>query len=86
MKRVETLMSASDLICGQRQEDYGTPQQNFGNIAKLWSVVLDKKIEPWQVALCMAQVKAARLISSPTNTDSWVDMAGYVGLGSELAE
>ena len=33
---------------------------------------------------CLTALKLARLIVSPTHTDSWVDIAGYASLGGEI--
>lgn len=83
--RTEILSTASKLITGQRQSDYGTPAENFARVARLWEVVLGIEVTPAQVALCLGQLKVARLIKSPDHLDSWVDLAGYTGLGGELA-
>lgn len=85
MKRKEILEEASYLIYQDRQKEYGTPQVNFDRIAKLWSVVLGIEVTRDQVALCMNQVKVARLIQSPTKIDGWVDGAAYMAIGGELA-
>ena len=79
------LERAIGLITGDREEDYGEAHKNFSDIAALWSIVLDVNVQPWQVAACMSQLKLARAIKTPTHVDSWVDMAGYVGLAAELA-
>ena len=79
------LERAIGLITGDREEDYGEAHKNFSDIAALWSIVLDVNVQPWQVAACMSQLKLARAIKTSTHTDSWVDMAGYVGLAAELA-
>ena len=81
----EILERAITLIMGDREEDYGEAHKNFSDIAALWSVVLEVDVQPWQVAACMSQLKLARAITTPTHADSWVDMAGYVGLAAELA-
>jgi len=85
MKAQKILAQAADLVGGDRQADYGPPEENFNRIARLWSVVLKQPVSAYQVALCMAQLKIARLVESPTHDDSWVDAAGYIGLGSQLA-
>lgn len=85
MNRDETLTQAGALINGQRMQDYGDPAKNFADIAKLWSPILGRDIHPWQVALCMAQLKIARIFKTPNHEDSWVDGVGYLALGSELA-
>ena len=79
------LERAIGLIMGDREEDYGEAHKNFSDIAALWSVVLGVDVQPWQVAVCMSQLKLARAIKTSTHADSWVDMAGYVGLAAGLA-
>ena len=81
----EILERAITLIVGDREDDYGEAHKNFSDIAALWSVVLGVDVQPWQVAACMSQLKLARAIKTSTHADSWVDMAGYVGLAAELA-
>lgn len=84
-RRSVILRTAGNLINGQRAKDYGDAGENFQRIADLWSPVLGKTITPEQVALCMAQVKIARLITSPAHEDSWIDLSGYAALGGEIA-
>lgn len=83
--RAEVLDRAKELINGDRHEDYGSAEDNHERIAAIWRIILGvPEIEPWQVALCMAGVKMARLAFDPTKEDSWVDMAGYAALGAEM--
>lgn len=83
--RGEILSKAADLIGGERQQDYGSAADNFARIGKLWAEILGVPVSPVQVALCMNQVKVARLVSSPDHLDSWVDGAGYLAIGGEIA-
>lgn len=83
--RTETLEEALMLINGDRQANYGTPQENFDRIAKGWSVLLEADVTPEMVALCMAWLKMARLVNGPHH-DSYVDGCGYIALASELSE
>ena len=85
MKRKEILDEANRLTHGDRDKNYGTPKTNHERIAALWSVVLEHPVTPAQVALCMAQVKVARLIETPTHLDSFVDGAAYLAISGELA-
>ena len=80
------LQKAHELIYSDRQQDYGPAKENFQNIADLWSTVLGIPVTPDQVALCMIQVKVARLIRSPYHEDSWVDIAGYVGCKQKMID
>lgn len=84
------LVQADELINGDRQTDYGDKLQNFSQIAMLWQGILaakllpDAKISPEDVALCMIQVKIARLAKNPDHEDSILDVAGYAGCYSLL--
>ena len=84
-KRTEVLEMAAELINGDRELDYGTPEENFGRIAAGWSVILEKDVSAEQVALCMAWLKIARLVNGP-HGDSYVDAAAYMALAGELSE
>ena len=77
------LNTADELINGDREAHYGTPQENFARIAQGWSVLLEADVTPEQVALCMAWLKMARLVNGP-HEDSYVDAAAYMALAGEL--
>lgn len=83
--RREVLETAANLISGDRHKDYGCAHENFQRIADLWSPIIGQEITPAQVALCMTQLKVARLVTSPLHADSWIDAAGYIALGAEIA-
>jgi len=85
MHRSKILKDAEFLINNDREKDYGHPKINHGRIADLWSVVLERKIEPHEVALCMALVKISRLVQTPDHEDSYVDGAAYIAIAGELA-
>jgi len=80
------LEEAGDLINKQRETDYGEASKNFQDIATGWSLILDRSVEPEDVALMMAWLKIARLFKSPNHRDSWVDLIGYAALGGELSQ
>lgn len=81
--RSNVLTQADKLVNGARADEYGDAKQNFEDIAKLWSVLLEKEVTAQQVALCMIAVKSARLMKSDS-PDSWVDICGYGALGGEI--
>ena len=82
--RDDVLDSAKELINGDREKHYGTPQDNFDRIAKGWSVLLGLDVSKDQVALCMAWLKIARLVNGP-HVDSYIDAAAYMALAGELS-
>lgn len=85
--RKRVLSEAEKCVCGQREKDYGTPEDNFDMIGKLWTVYLDyaTKIDAHDVAAMMALLKIARISENPNHMDSWVDGCGYFACGGEIA-
>lgn len=83
MKRADILRAAEKCVCGQREQDYGSPENNFKIIAGLWTAYKDVPFTPNDVAMMMALLKIARIKSGGT-TDSFVDLAGYAACGGEL--
>lgn len=84
--RIEALRTAAGLISGDRDSQYGPPQENFDRISKIWSVVLGVKVSKEDVAMCMVGLKLARY-SNPEagyQPDTWIDIAGYAGCGYEV--
>lgn len=84
MTRIECLETAEHMVNGDREHDYGTPEDNFKTIAGLWSAYLGKEISSLDVAMLMALMKIAR-IKAGTKPDSFVDLAGYAACGAEIA-
>ena len=86
--RGDVLAEADELIHGERNNAYGSPTQNFTDIAALWSVLLARKlaepIEPREVADMMIAMKLARNTVG-FKRDNYVDIAGYAGCGWEAA-
>jgi hypothetical protein len=86
LNRTQVLDQAQSLITGDRENEYGAPQDNFANIAQRWSQTVGVTIKPWQVALMMADLKIARMATTgKRHQDSFVDIAGYSALASELS-
>ena len=83
--RSEVLAIAGELINGTRNLDYGTPQDNFGTTAKMWSAYLDIDISASDVCRLMTLLKIARLKRGP-HRDSSIDACGYMALGAEVSE
>lgn len=91
--RENILQTAQQCVCGNREEDYGSPEDNFKTIASLWEVYLktkciggnsDVSISPEDVAVLMILVKIARISSGHAKSDNWIDIAGYAACGGEI--
>ena len=90
MTRPEILDTAKKCVCGDREQDYGSPESNFQTIADLWAVYLQgcgvaiDFLEPHNVAAMLALLKIARIASGHAKADNWVDLAGYAACGGEI--
>ena len=84
MKRKEVLEQALRCVCGDREQDYGSPENNFGKIAHFWTTYLGRVISPRDVAAMLALLKIARIASGNAKDDNWIDLAGYAACGGEL--
>lgn len=83
-EREYILAKAKECVCGHREEDYGSPEDNFTTIAKLWSAYKDVDISAKDVAMMMALLKIARAKSEHATEDCFVDLAGYAACGGEI--
>lgn len=85
MKRAEILQTAEKMVCGHREQDYGSPENSFQAIADLWSAYLEEEVTALDVAMMMALLKIARIKTGTATEDSFVDLAGYAACGGEIA-
>ena len=85
MNRAEILQTAEKCVCGQREEDYGSPEDNFGVIANLWGDYKGVAFTPLDVSMMMALLKIARIRTGKATDDCFVDLAGYAACGGEIA-
>ena len=85
MTREKILDKAKECVCGQREQDYGSPEDNFGKIAALWSAYCGWGFTAQDVTMMMALLKIARIKSGTATEDSFVDLAGYAACGGEIA-
>ena len=92
LTRTDILHAAEKCVCGQREQDYGTPEDNFETIAELWETYLRRAcvdeaggvyIDANDVAMMMALLKIARIAAGGGKADSWIDLAGYAACGAE---
>lgn len=95
MKRSEILEAARRCVCGEREQDYGTPENNFETIGLLWGVYLRAahpeyaKVMPINgitakdAGTMLALLKVAR-IATGSSPDSFIDLAGYAACAGEI--
>lgn len=84
-KGEEALREAAELITGPRQATYGSPDESFGKIAKLWTMYKGAEFTPYDVTYMLFLLKVSRLMNG-YHEDSNRDGMGYLALGAEMAE
>ena len=84
MNRANTLEKAKEIVYGHRENEYGSPEDNFKTIADFWSVYKGVEFTANDVAMMMALLKIARIRTGTATDDSYVDLAGYAACGSEI--
>lgn len=63
-------------VVEQRMRQYGPPEENFKDIATMWSVMLGTGVSPLDVIHCMIALKMCRE-KYKHSPDNLVDMGGY---------
>lgn len=84
MKRAEILEAARQCVCGEREQEYGKPENNFALVGKLWEVYTGQPFSAKDVAMMLALLKVAR-IKTGAKGDSFIDLAGYAACAGEIA-
>ena len=81
MKRDEALSEVERCVLQDRNASYGSPENNFSRVAKLWTAYFDREFEPHDVAVMLALLKVARLNeqlrSSPDDCQYTDDVPDY---------
>lgn len=93
MKRAEILDSAKEIVNKDREEQYGSPEDNFATIAEFWTTYVktkcvslgtDVNISPAYVGDMMILLKMARIAGGSEKADNFIDIAGYSACAGEL--
>lgn len=82
INREKLLDEARRIVCGDRDRQYGKPEDNFEKISKLWSYYLTYPISKGDVAMMMILLKVARE-GEKHKHDNLVDIAGYAACAAE---
>lgn len=90
--KVESILDEAKRITGgDRQAQYGPPDQDFRRTAAMWTGLFadllkdGARFEPFHVALAMILLKASRQMHQ-RKRDNWCDMAGYSHCGNVCDE
>jgi hypothetical protein len=92
LKRDEILKRAEKIICKERQDVHGDPEDSFALIADYWTAYVTKEMKDRvdlfgarDVAIMMALFKLARMQINGQHVDSVIDGCGYLAIAGELS-
>ena len=77
----DVLEEALRITKGDRQNQYGPPDQDFQRTAAMWSALKGVQFTAQDVAAFMIALKLSRQ-THQNKRDNWVDIAGYARCGS----
>ena len=83
------LLEANKVINGERQDEYGNPENSFQIIAEYWTTFLKHKyglsttLTPLDITNMMVLFKQARKIGQKHKRDNYVDSCGYEAIGAD---
>ena len=86
MKRADILNTATDYVTRDRAADHGDLEDNFRQIASLWTVYLQHPVTAVDVGVMMTLLKVARVKGNPAHMDNFIDAAGYMACAGEIAD
>ena len=88
MSRRQILEDAIKCVCGDRDQQYGSPENSFEAIALMWNAYLQSQcsgpLEARDVAAMMILFKVGRIVTGQSKADNWIDIAGYAACGGEV--
>ena len=90
--REKVLQEALKCVNGEREQQYGSPEDNFQKIAMFWSDYLkmitgqDIILSSGDVSKMMILFKVARATGPNDKLDNYVDIIGYGACGAEIFE
>ena len=92
--RASILDRAKQIICRDRNNEYGEPEYSFSQIAEYWETYIKHNCAPpgtdialtaRDVAILMALLKIGRLETSLFESyDSYVDLIGYAACAADI--
>lgn len=91
-QRERCLNEAKRIVCTDRNEQYGEPENNFDVIADYWAAYLNSKYKVGvlfdfgDVVYMMVLFKMGRITTAKAyKEDNYIDMAGYAACAMECA-
>jgi len=85
MNHKDALLSAVTIL-NERAEEYGPEELCFQRIASLATIVLNKYLNEYDIAMILHCVKLGRLQESRGKADNYIDGINYLAFGAQFAQ
>lgn len=79
----DCLDEAKACITGERQDQYGNPEDSFALIADYWRTYLNQPVTALDVAHMMILFKVARCQGQEPKRDNYTDICGYSSIAAD---
>ena len=70
---------------GDRGRRYGSVEECFDRCAKIATIILGKQVTLYDVSIIMMAMKMARMTSTPSLDDNYVDGINYMAFASQFS-
>ena len=67
-----------------RGKSYGDPASNFARLAKMASIMLNREVTSYEVAIIMMAVKLSRIAEKSSDEDSYLDLINYTAFACQF--
>lgn len=84
-KHTEILTSAV-MILKERGLQYGPEEACFDRIARLATIVLNKEVSPYDIAMIQVCLKLGRLQEARTHKDNYIDAVNYMAFAAQFSD
>ena len=85
MNHKDALLSAVTIL-NERAAEYGPEELCFQRIASLATIVLNKYLNEYDIAMILHCVKLGRLQESRGKADNYIDGINYLAFGAQFAQ
>lgn len=85
MNHKDVLTSAVNTL-RDRAGQYGNEDLMFDRISRIATVMLDRVITPYEIALIHVATKMSRMAANPMNPDNYVDGVNYLAFSAQFVQ
>ena len=79
------ILKQAATILGDRGRRYGSVEETFDRCAKLATIILGKQVTMYDAAIILSTMKMARITSTPSLDDNYVDGINYLAFASQFS-